>query len=368
MNFPVFSLSNLTYNNWQQVKTNMTTLGKIDKFIPATGDWTQYIERMNQFFIANKICEVLRKKAILLSSGGAGTYSLLRNLVAPVKPSDKSYNKLVRVMNEHQNPKLLVIMERYKFNKRDRQPGESIPFYVTELKRLSEHYDFVVTLEDMIRNRLVCGVRSPKIQQHLLAETELSFDWALKIASAMERAKKNVCNIEGSSELEKMEGLNKVQEKHNKFEEMGNKKGQDCFRCGGYHFQSQCSFKNAKCHNCGKIGHILRKCQKSRERDNQKTFQNSNHVLEEESNANSDLFHIYKNMNGKPKQLLVKVNLNVHLVEFEVDTGASLTVINSKTFDIIKSGLEQIERSKSIVKFKTFWGDNKSTRTSSNSN
>ena len=91
----------------------MTTLGKIDKFIPATGDWTQYIERMNQFFIANKICEEPRKKSILLSSGGAKTSNLLRNLVAPAKSSDKSYDKLVRVMNEHQNPKPSVIMERY---------------------------------------------------------------------------------------------------------------------------------------------------------------------------------------------------------------------------------------------------------------
>ena len=40
-------------------------------------------------------------------------------------------------------------------------------------------------------------MRSPKIQQCLLAETELSFNRALKIASAMERAKKNVCDIEG---------------------------------------------------------------------------------------------------------------------------------------------------------------------------
>ena len=104
----------------------MTKLRKIDKFIPATGEWTQYIERMNQFFIANEICEQPRKKAILLSLGGAETYSLLRNLVAPAKPSEKSYNELVRVMNEHQNPKPSVIMERYKFNKRDRQPGGSI--------------------------------------------------------------------------------------------------------------------------------------------------------------------------------------------------------------------------------------------------
>ena len=108
----------------------------------------------------------------------------------------------------------------------------------------------------MIRDRLGCGVRSLEIQHCLLAKTELSFDRALKIASAIERAKKNVCDIEGLSGLKKMEGLNKVQEKHNKFEEMGRKKGQDCFCCGGNHFQSQCSFKNAKCHSCGKIIHI----------------------------------------------------------------------------------------------------------------
>ena len=32
----------------------MATLGKMDKFIPATGDWTQYIERMNQFFYCQR--------------------------------------------------------------------------------------------------------------------------------------------------------------------------------------------------------------------------------------------------------------------------------------------------------------------------
>ena len=103
---------------------------------------------------------------------------------------------------------------------------------MTELKRLSEHCDFRVTLEDMIRERLVCGVRSPKIQQRFWAETEFCFDRALKIAFAMERAEKNSCNIEGLSALEKMEELNKVQEKRDKFEEMCRNKSQDCFHCG----------------------------------------------------------------------------------------------------------------------------------------
>ena len=69
------------------------------------------------------------------------------------------------------------------------------------------------------------------------------------------------------------------------------------------------------------------------------------------------MFHIYKNTNGKSKPLLVKVNLNGHLVKLKVDTGASLAVTNSKTSDIIKSVLEQIERSKNNVKLKTYSGE-----------
>ena len=60
----------------------------------------------------------------------------------------------------------------------------------------------------MIRDRLICGVRSTKIQQRLLGKTELSFGRALKIVCGMERTEKNVFDIEeGTSELRKMEEL-----------------------------------------------------------------------------------------------------------------------------------------------------------------
>ena len=74
-------------------------------------------------------------------------------------------------MNERQNWNLAVIMERYKLNITDRQLSESVPFYVTELKHLSEHCDFGLSLDNMIRDRLVCRARNTKIQQLFLAET-----------------------------------------------------------------------------------------------------------------------------------------------------------------------------------------------------
>ena len=95
----------------------MSELEKLDEVLSGNGDWTQYIARMDQFLITNKQRRGTTKKAILLSSCGAATYSLLHNQVAPAKPLNKNYCELIAVMNEHQNPEPLVIVGRYKFNK-----------------------------------------------------------------------------------------------------------------------------------------------------------------------------------------------------------------------------------------------------------
>lgn len=80
------------------------------------------------------------------------------------------------------------------------------------LKRLSAYSYFGLSLDNMTKDRSIYGVRYTKIQQRLLAQTELSFEKALKIACAIEITEKNVCDIEeGSSGVEKMgELLNKL--------------------------------------------------------------------------------------------------------------------------------------------------------------
>ena len=65
-------------------------------------------------------------------------------------------------------------------------------------------------------------------------------------------------------------------------------------------------------------------------------------IREKRNSENSnDLFHIYINSSKISKTVIVKVNRKGNVVELKVDTGASLKVINSKTFDIFKSGLEK---------------------------
>ena len=62
----------------------------------------------------------------------------LRSLIAPTKPTDKTFEELVAVLTEHYSPQPSEVMQRFRFNSRSRKEGESVAAYVAELRRLAE--------------------------------------------------------------------------------------------------------------------------------------------------------------------------------------------------------------------------------------
>ena len=92
------------------------------------------------FLEANAVAEGQRV-ATLLSVIGGTAYKIMRNLVAPASPKDKTYTELMDALSAH-SPKPLAIAERYRFHKRDQLTGESIATYVAELRRFARHCNF----------------------------------------------------------------------------------------------------------------------------------------------------------------------------------------------------------------------------------
>ena len=129
-------------------------IGVIGPFDHTTDDWVEYTERIEQYFQANDI-RAEKHVAVLLSAMGGKSYSLLRSLTAPEKPSAMPFVQLVNVMREHLSPKPLLIAERFRFHKRNQKEGESIVSYVADLKKLSEHCEFGNGLNDALRSRSV---------------------------------------------------------------------------------------------------------------------------------------------------------------------------------------------------------------------
>ena len=118
------------------------------------------MERLSHFFDTNGVKEPEQKRAVFLATVGPTTciYKLLRNLVLPKIPGEKSYDELVDALSKHFKPTPSEIVERCKFHSRLRKPGESVTAFVSELRCLSEFYNFGDTLEVVIRDLLVRGI------------------------------------------------------------------------------------------------------------------------------------------------------------------------------------------------------------------
>lgn len=57
-------------------------IGKMDTFDDASNEWESYVERLEQYFLANEV-DAGKQVPVLLSVIGGPTYSLLRDLTAP---------------------------------------------------------------------------------------------------------------------------------------------------------------------------------------------------------------------------------------------------------------------------------------------
>ena len=86
----------------------MTTIGKIESFDDTKENWETYVERVEQFFLANDIDDD-HKVPTLLSLIGGKTYTRLRDLLAPEKSVTKYFQQIfiVTTLQEHLSPKPL---------------------------------------------------------------------------------------------------------------------------------------------------------------------------------------------------------------------------------------------------------------------
>ena len=105
-----------------------------------------------------------------------------------MNPKKKSFEELAKVLKKHFEPKPLVIAKRFTFHRRNQSSTESVLDYVAELRHLATHCDFADYLNQALRDRLVCGIRSENIQKRLLIEVDLTLMQVVELAQGMEAA------------------------------------------------------------------------------------------------------------------------------------------------------------------------------------
>ena len=211
-------------------------------------DWQSYVERLELFFTANDVNDAEKKRAILLTSCGIETYQLFKGLTAPAKPVEKTFNELVILMTNHENSKRNPIAERFQFNMRYRKAGETVSQYMAELRRFSQYCEYGNSLDNMLRDRLVCGINHDRTQQRLLSEgASLSLEKAIDISLSLESAIKQAAVIQSECKPPS-EAVSKIEQK------ISRSQGTKCFRCDNVHNPKLCPFIDKQCFFCGNKG------------------------------------------------------------------------------------------------------------------
>lgn len=354
------------------------TIGKIGPFDLEKDNWEAYVDRLEQYFVANQVKTEIQV-ATLITVIGSEAYELMINLCTPDKPAKKTYNELVALMKKHLNPKPSQLAERFKFRQRIQHKEESVSGYVAELKRLSKNCGFR-DLAENLRDQFICGLSNEDIRQKLFTEDDnITFDRAFTIAMSMEAAETNAALVEGCTRGRSTgdsipnvdttvnfmgrskKGKNKSERyitqaprvlpagggpsgisgaSSGKFRASTSRKDainseQKCKVCGGTHDENTCKFKMYVCRVCNKGGHLKKMCPRLREGTSLHNIHEDNRGIDNQDSESDEVsYHNNYSITTKnpQSQLLGPYTISVYvescLLNMEIDTGSAISCIS----------------------------------------
>lgn len=252
-------------------------------------------------------------------------------------------------------PKTNFIFSRYKFNERVQGLNEPFEQFVTDLKLLVKDCNYANS-EEMVRDRIVFGIHSPRVREKLLSVgSDLTLDKAIDIARSHEVALAQLKTISGGGNSSPNEPsvhavsrqpLKKTLWKSRHNRENGGaasyaktdgdrRHHHTCDYCGNkaHTAKENCPAKGKQCKSCNKWNHFAKVC---RSKQKKAVHAVSENEPEEYTNSNELFIDVVtqENSSNDKEQVFtdILVGPNKSTVRFKLDTGASANVIPTSVF------------------------------------
>ncbi|RLJ22759.1 hypothetical protein DJ031_00295 [bacterium endosymbiont of Escarpia laminata] len=166
-------------------------------------NWKQWRKIWQRYEIATGIYkqEGLIRVATLLSVIGEDAAKVYDTFTWVDSQNEQCVTDVLAQFDRYCEPRTQVIYERYRFNNRNQAVDETISAYVTDLRTIAKncaHED--ITPDEIIRDRLVLGLRDDKMRERLLRMNDLTLEKAIDICKAAEQTSAQLQVMQGATQ------------------------------------------------------------------------------------------------------------------------------------------------------------------------
>jgi hypothetical protein len=122
-----------------------------------------------------------RQAAILLACIGSNAYTVYTTFQFENKDDCDDPEKLCQAFERYCVGELNVVYERYVFNRRQQEPGETFDSFVGDLRQLVKSCEYATVEDSIVRDRIVLGIRDDVTRRKLLQARTLDLKSAIDI-------------------------------------------------------------------------------------------------------------------------------------------------------------------------------------------
>ncbi len=297
-----------------------------------------------------------QKCAIFLNLAGEEAIEAAENFTYAEGEDKDSLQVLKSKFKAICDPYVNVIMERFKFNSRLREPSESMSSFITTLRTLAKTCDYKQMSDEMIRDRIVIGIQCEAVTKQMLKKKDLTLNDAVEICQIYEISNKHLKDLKQSDSVDSND-VHALTNKPRQFHKSSYKALQNCINCGGSHQASRqsCPAYGKRCHACNKLNHYKSVCISSKgssrhvqpkshsdKHDRGSTEMHEVNVpprdSDDESPSPSDHQIIYSLDDiSKNNEINCSVSINGHDVHMKIDSGAKCNVMSFELFKKIRT-------------------------------
>ena len=241
------------------------------------GDLSQAWKKWRQVWDSYEIVSQLARQtdqyrvATFITCIGSDALEIYNSLPLESETDKTRMDTVLSLMEAHCVGATNEIYERFQFQRRQQEPGETIEQFVTALRALARTCGFADTLEERVRDQIVYGVCENGLRKQLLQKRGLTLHECVDTCRAFEATNKQLKVMTEEkqviSAMKGQQGKDATHAKKSNTRKQTSRQGEttpktSCKYCGWQHEKgaAKCPAYGKTCAKCKKKNHYARMC------------------------------------------------------------------------------------------------------------